>query len=847
MKNYQLATILGLAGTIALFAVTPSDATEDQSTAQPLAQVSSLADLKGSSTSAADLLAQTDQAAVAQVTGVQINQTDAGIEVILETSEDVVLQSETRIEANTFIAEIPNAVLTLPDGKEFQATNPATGIQSVMVTQGENNRLEVRVIGETVVPVVDLQSQLSPTAIESEENEVEVLVIGDRLTSYRAPNASTATGTDTPILETPVSIQVVPQEVIRDQQITQLEEALRNTSGVTFQGEVAGRGGEFSIRGFENAPILRDGFREYGTFQSDPEVANLERIEVLKGPASILYGEIQPGGVINLVSKKPLSEPFYEAEIQVGSREFFRPRIDLSGPLTGDGRLLYRLNALAQSDDGFRDYDQNIQRAFVAPTLAWKISDNTDLSVSLEYLDEDRPADFGISAVGNEIADVPRDRIVSEPDDTIATEYLNVGYNFEHRFSQNWKIRNAFRYSSYDYDYGVIALPLSIDTTGTVNRFFGSQEGENESYTLQTNLVGQFATGSITHTLLFGVDLNHSDNKEFSVIDLSTPTSLNIFDPDYGQIAKPDEATLPDFGGRNFSVNRLGVYVQDQISFLENLQLLLGIRYDTIEQKTEALPGIGVPPSETNQNDDAFIPRVGILYQPSQEVSLYGSYSRSFNANLALTTTAIGEPLEPERGEGWEVGVKTELFQNRLLATLAYFDITKQNVAVTDPDFPLASVTSGEQHSRGVELDVAGEILPGWKIIASYAYINAEVTEDPSPEENTIGNRLFGIPEHSASLWTTYEIQQGNLQGLGFGVGVNYVGERQGDLLNSYQVDSYFIANAAIFYRRNNWRLGVNFKNLGDVNYIESVQNVRASRNYFGEPFTVIASFSVQF
>jgi len=233
---------------------------------------------------------------------------------------------------------------------------------------------------------------------------------------------------------------------------------------------------------------------------------------VLKGPASILYGEIQPGGAINLVSKKPLSEPFYEAELQVGSRAFVRPRFDLSGPLTSDGSLLYRLNGLYQRGDSFRGFDQEDRRFFVAPTLSWNISDRTDLDVSLEYTDDKRPADFGLPAFGNGVVDVPRDRIANEPDDTIKNKYLNVGYNLEHRFNENWKLRNAFRYSSYDYDYNVVALTLDFDdTTGTESRFFASQEGQDQNYALQTNLIGEFATGPINHTLLFGVDLSHNN------------------------------------------------------------------------------------------------------------------------------------------------------------------------------------------------------------------------------------------------------------------------------------------------------------------------------------------------
>ncbi|MGI2905149.1 TonB-dependent siderophore receptor [Tolypothrix sp. VBCCA 56010] len=232
---------------------------------------------------------------------------------------------------------------------------------------------------------------------------------------------------------------------------------------------------------------------------------------------------------------------------------------------------------------------------------------------------------------------------------------------------------------------------------------------------------------------------------------------------------------------------------------------------------------------------------MGIVYQPIPEVSLYASYSRSFTPNTA--TTVNGDPLEPERGEGYEVGVKAELLRGRLSTTLAYFDITKQNVASTDPNSLLDSVATGEQQSRGIELDVRGQILPGWNIIAAYAYTDAEVTEDNVIE---IGNRLPGTPKHSASLWTTYEFQQNSLQGLGFGIGFNYVGERQGDLDNSFRVDSYFLTNTAIYYRRNNWRAALNFKNLFDINYIQAASN-RLFEIEPGEPFTVIGSVSVQF
>jgi iron complex outermembrane receptor protein len=270
------------------------------------------------------------------------------------------------------------------------------------------------------------------------------------------------------------------------------------------------------------------------------------------------------------------------------------------------------------------------------------------------------------------------------------------------------------------------------------------------------------------------------------------------------------------------------------------------LRYDTVAQKTVTPQKTIFDPEagEETRNNDALSPRVGLVYQPIEELSLYASYSQSFNPTTE--TTFNGDPLEPERGRGYEAGVKAELLAGKLLTTLAYFDITKQNVATPDPNSPsgFGSVATGEQRSRGMELDATGQILPGWNIIAAYAYTDAKVTQD---NDVPIGNRLFGTPKHSASLWTTYELQSSNLQGLGFGVGFNYVGDREGDLLNSFEVESYFIPNAAIFYRRNNWRVGLNFRNLFNANYIEAVANNRADANIPGEPFTVIGSFSVDF
>jgi iron complex outermembrane recepter protein len=796
-----------------------------------------------------------------RVTGVKLDRTESGIQLILETETGVSLTPVVREDGNTLVAEITNAVLALPGGETFRSENPFAGIATISVTQSSATTIRVSVVGSNAIPSLQVQPGAGTTLVirperDSEETsselseEEEITVTAEAQRDYRVPNATTGTRTDTPLRDIPRSIQVVPQQVLQDQQVTRLDEALRNVSGVTGSS-VEGSGFRFGIRGFDRANVLLDGFNISASdnfsrsgFQDLSETANLEQIEVLKGPASVLFGEINPGGVINLVTKKPLTEPFFEGEFQLGSRDFFQPRIDISGPLTADKKVAYRLNALVRNDSGFRGFDQNIQRIFVAPALTWNISDRTNLTFNLEFLDDKRPYDTGTLAFGRGVIDLPRDRIVNEPGDFTERTTLSTGYTLNHQFSDNWQIRNAFRYIKQDVSASV-AIPFSFnEATGNLIRLDSSVENYRESYALQTNVIGKFVTGPIKHTLLFGVDLSKNSTDLLTLANTRRPLPLNVFNPIYNAFPRDRNQQIVALD-EQIETRRLGIYLQDQIALADNLKLVAGLRYDTVEQTLNSARTPTSLGGNQSQNPDAVTPNVGIVYQPIPALSLYASYSRSFTPNSGVTIDRTF--LEPEEGEGYEVGVKAEVIPNRLFATLAYYNITKQNVASPDPNFPTlsnVSVATGEQRSRGFEFDLVGEITPGWNLIASYAYTDAEVTRDTVIP---IGNRLVGVPKHSASLWTTYTIQRGDLRGLGFGVGFNYVGNRAGDLNNSFELGDYFLTNAAIYYRRDNWRLAVNFKNLFNVDYIQGSPFSRLRNLEVGEPFTVIGSFSVQF
>ncbi|MEM8677585.1 MAG: TonB-dependent siderophore receptor [Cyanobacteria bacterium P01_G01_bin.67] len=803
--------------------------------------------------SAADLMAQ----GVTRVTGVEIIQTDEGLELVLETvagSERLVPLIQP--EGNDLVVEILDATLAFAIRNGVTEINPAPGINRITVNEADNNSIRVRITGDSQAPSAeilpgreDLVLSVTPdgtAAADETDDSINVIATGQGAEDeYFVPNASTATRTDTPIRDIPQSIQVIPQQVIEDQQAIRLDEVLNNVSGVTTGGRVGNAAESFNIRGFSDTSVLRDGFRQFGgQGQNFAETANLEQVEVLKGPASILYGEIEPGGVVNLVTKKPLSEgSLYEATLQLGNDALVRPQLDFSDSLTADGSLRYRLNALYRHENSFRDFDQDFERFFIAPVVKWQIGDRTDITFQLDYTDDEAPLDNGLVASGDGIVDVSFDTTIDDPDNVSEREVVNVGYNLEHRFSDNWHIANAFRYTDQNtLNSGSVSFDFD-EETGLTFSPLGEQDFDVQNYSLQTSVVGNFDTGSVKHTLLFGVDLNRTDDLELTSLDFANPQFIDVFDPVFTGFDDADIDELPLARNIDIQSDRLGIFLQDQIDILDNLILLAGVRYDTVEQTTVIGPDdLGTETSETTGNFDDFNPRVGLVYQPIPQVSLFGSYSQSFSPNSE--TTADFEPLDPEESEGFEFGIKGEILSGKLLATLGYFNITKKNVATPDPNDIFSSIAAGEQKSQGIELDIIGEIMSGWNIVASYAYIDAEVSED---NEIEVGNRLFNTPENSASLWSTYEIQQGNLQGLGFGGGFVFVGERQGDLDNSFTVDDYFLTNAALFYKRNNWRLALNFNNLFDVDYIVATSNNRSSGNDVGEPFEVRGSISMEF
>ncbi|TKB57110.1 MAG: TonB-dependent siderophore receptor [Nitrospira sp.] len=669
-----------------------------------------------------------------------------------------------------------------------------------------------------------------------------VMVIASRQ-SYNVTHSTTATRTNTPIMETPYSIQVVPQQILRDQQAVRLGTALQNVSGVSpFPSAIEGGDG-YMIRGFESTAHYRNGVLR--PTNNLVEAANIQQIEVLKGPASILYGRADPGGIINVVTKQPQETPAYSLQQQFGSYNFFRTTGDATGPLNQDKNVLYRFNFAYENSESFRDFVDR-KTMFFAPVVQWKVSPRTQITAELEYQNINTKSDGLLPALGNRPAPVPVSRYLDEPSFSKSkNERFFTGLNWSHEFNDDWKVAHRI---SGEFIHGLghrEIVPFSaVNPDGTVDRFLvntprGTQENRYQS---SLNLTGHVDTGALKHTLLFGHDYLYQTDK-FVVskcCDIGGPPFLpiNVFNPVYG-VGIPPLDQVPDNGPFGSSRSWHGFYLQDQVKLPFNLHALAGVRYDDAVSNDTVL-------NERTGKDHRLSPRVGLLWQPVSWLSLYGSYTENFGLQNVFDIRR--QPLPPQTAQQFETGVKTEFFDGRLRTTVAYFDLTKQNVAVPDPTNPQFAKAIGEAQTRGIELDVSGEILPGWSVIASYTYMPfAKITKDFADDglggttAGNTGNRLFNAAKDMGSLWSTYafqdeELHSMKLRGLKVGAGLLAAGERQGDAANTFQLPGYVIANAMTSYE---WHLGMtkmtaqlNVSNLFDRTYYAGTNG----GNYFIQP-----------
>ena len=646
---------------------------------------------------------------------------------------------------------------------------------------------------------------------------------------YRATRSSSATKTDTAIRDIPQSISVIPVSVLNDLGSISVERALDFAGGVSKQNNFGGLTlYEYSVRGFTTSEFYKDGFSANRGYPSTPDVASIERIEVLKGPAASLYGRGDPGGTVNIVTKKPRPEAFATLHTSAGSWDRYRTALDVNTPLDEDGNVLSRVNLAIEDGQSFRDHVDR-ERVFVAPSFSWQLNPDTTLLVESEFVRHRSTFDRGIVAPNNVWSGVSRSTFLGEPNDGDIDNHNNLlQAALEHHLNDAWKLRLASHYKQGKL-WGFASEARALNADGhTVNRRYRERDNDWHDSITQLELRGLFDTGPWQHELLIGSEYeNYRKNERVTTI-AGSPYAVDIDQPVYGQ-PKPGGAR----SGTDFfeHVESRALNLQDQILFTDTLRGMLGARLERFEQ------GIDDHTRNTTnrQQHDALTQRAGLLYQLTPEIGLFANASTSFKPNNGLD--AAGRSFDPEEGVGYEIGIKSELFDDRLSSTLAAFHIEKKNVLALDPGTD-TSRAMGKARSQGFDLQVAGQVTDAVRVIGAFAYIDAEVTE--GDKVIPTGSRILGVAKHSGSLLGVYAFQDGRLRGSDLGAAFTYVGDRSGEAGSDFQLPAYHTVDLLAHYKASdNVTVGLNLNNVFDEKYFE-----RSYSNYWvnpGEPrnFTV--------
>lgn len=701
---------------------------------------------------------------------------------------------------------------------------------------------------------------------------------GGRLTGYAVDlkKPAAASKTNIPILQMPVAIQVVPREVLDDQQdISVTSAVVGNVGGVQAGKDTLSL--SFIIRGFDTYNIFRNELRL--AFPNYVETANLQAIEVLKGPAAMLFGRSEPGGVVNLVVKRPLAGPYLSIQEQAGSFGLTRTTVDATGPLTNDKTWLYRFNAAYLHSGSFRDFstDQNI---FVAPTITYYPIEEFRLNLDGQYQNAIFIMDSfaTIPAIGRRPANIPISRYLMEPALTLANpsreEQKFLGYDWTFDIHPDWHVTNRFAYTGsnqaqrQNFFSSLCVTPSTADCLfkgtplafGDLKRSFWDINRDRWTVSANLDLVGKVATGPFSHAVLAGTDY---------LVEKATVVGANSFVADFAPINIFSPTYRPgyvkprsDYFNPSLQQWR-GIYAQNMISFAEDrLHVLFGGRYDWAEfglgrsttSLVEATAPV-VPGTRTGfqtVHNQAFSPRIGAVVQPLPWLSFYGNFSRGFGPTTG--TPSPGQPPHPPQiGTQYEGGVKAELLDGRLIATMAYYDISKTNILASVPNTPF-TVPIGLVESKGVEFDIDGRIDESWSLIANYAHADARIIKDSTAAGGlgNTGNRLASVPLESGNLWVKYDAT-GDLLGLSLGVGLNVVGERPGDNASTFRLPAYTLVNAMILYRFlpavlpwvQNLTAQLNVRNLlGTTYYLSSSNRFDITP---GEPRAFVASIRAEF
>jgi len=664
---------------------------------------------------------------------------------------------------------------------------------------------------------------------------------------YTATRTAAGTKTDTALVEAPRSISVATRQQMDDRSVHSLDDAVRYMPGITASSYGSDtRADWLRVRGFEPTQFL-DGLPLPKGVYANPkqETWNLDRLALLRGPASSVYGQTPPGGLLDMVSRRPSAEASSEIQLQYGSDNHRQINFASTGKIDDAGQFLYGLSGVVRDSGTQVDHVDN-KRYNIAPSLTWNIDDDTKLTLLSQFTRDDT----GITSqflpiqgtkIKSPLGDISHHKNLGDPDwEYYDRTYYALGYAFEHRLNDVWQFKQNLRYTKSDLSFQSLtpgSYPFTtVDAEGNVGRTSTSVDEDISQFAVDNNFQADFATGEIRHTLLLGLDHQRSNTNYTSIFGDGLQT--NVINPIYGQpIVRPARSTA--FYDYNQKTYQTGLYVQDQMA-LDQWRLTLGGREDWVHTSTQF---INQGDATNTQRDKQFSGNAALSYVFDNGFVPYLSYAESFQPTTGADVTSTGS-LKPTEGKQWELGIKYQPPGSKTLLTAAVYDLTQKNVAVTT-FVNNVSVTSqtGEVKVKGLELEAVSDVTDNLKVIAAYTLARSEVQKGVDK-----GNRLQLMPNQQASLWTDYTWHAGMLDGFGVGAGVRYTGNTYGDKANTWlgKADAYTVFDASVHYdlgRLDNSlkgaSLAVNATNLFDKDYISTCDSFYC---YYGDQRSVVAS-----
>ena len=659
--------------------------------------------------------------------------------------------------------------------------------------------------------------------LEENASELSEVIVSGSIFN-KTPNATKA---GIKVLDLPQSAVVISQQTIEDQQVNSITDILKNTNGVYIKGTTGGYQEEIAARGYNlgSNNTFKNGVRYFSGMMT--ETSGIESMEVLKGSAAILFGNVEAGGVINIITKKPRFDFGGKMGITSGSFNLFKPVFDVYGPIGDSKKAAFRFNGSYAAADSFRNF-VNSETTYFNPSFFFKLNSKTTLLVEADYIKDRRTPDFGAGIINYELVDLPREQFVGVKWGYNDAQQVAATITLNHAIAKNWNLTFINSVRHYNTDLFTNTRPNTsggtIEEDGTWARSVQRNEAQDNYLLQQLDLKGKFNTGIFTHQLLAGVDTEIYKTKTLRYSNISYD-NINIFNPDYANFRND----IPEMNQNTLTsspIQRVGVYVQDLIGLNDYIKLLAGVRYTYQDTESDVFTYSSTTNVVSNNYDDAFTPRFGLILQPTKANSIFASYSNSFETNTG--TDINGNALDPSLIDQYEIGIKNELFNRKLLANVTLYQITNSNLAQTSLENGNSNTNIkelvGEVQSKGVEIDIAYRPTSNLSLLAGYSFNETKYTKT-----NTyiVGDLLRYNPNHTANASANYAFSSGALNGLKIGFISTYFGERyagrnyrvqvENDTRKLIPLSDYFMLDTTLAYTFKKFTLSAKLSNVTNV------------------------------